>query len=113
MYCIILNYIVLQAHVDFVRAVRRLGKYEARAVWSSVRQGGAGPLAFRDLLRGTGSPEAENLDAFAQALQSAVGFELERAWRILDANRQHRLTYPEFREGALRLLVTKLQRFDL
>jgi len=88
----------LVAQADFIRACRRLGfSSEVTELWNSFRPGqGTAPLEFREF----DGPEAMNLDRFAEALWSAVDFDLNKAWCCLDPHNRGVSTLKEFTDGA-------------
>mmetsp|Transcript_47642 Transcript_47642/g.101943 ORF Transcript_47642/g.101943 Transcript_47642/m.101943 type:complete len:701 (+) Transcript_47642:57-2159(+) len=87
------------AYIDFAQNCRRLGiADEARTLWNALCPDGR-PLDFARF----GGEEANNLEAFAEALWHSVGFDLQKAWSLLDVGHQHWLSEEEFERGVRKL----------
>jgi len=87
------------AYADFTNTCRRLGLAgQGRQIWNALRDDQR-PLEFQDVAE----REAVNLESFARTLWYAVGFDLDRAWNIMDVHGQKYLTLEEFQRGTQKL----------
>eukprot|EP00931_Biecheleriopsis_adriatica_P025997 TRINITY_DN15850_c0_g1_i1.p1 TRINITY_DN15850_c0_g1~~TRINITY_DN15850_c0_g1_i1.p1 ORF type:complete len:651 (+),score=115.69 TRINITY_DN15850_c0_g1_i1:119-1954(+) len=77
----------------FASALRSLGlASQARVIWTSLRPSGDRPLEFAELA----PAEAANLENFSDLLWQKVGFDLEEAWKLLDADHKNMLSKDDF-----------------
>jgi len=86
------------SQAEFARACRFFG-CSAEQIWQSCRVSGGAGMKFWEL----DHEEASNLELFEQVLWIRTGFDLSRAWAILDPNNRQALTIPEFVRGCREL----------
>jgi len=86
------------SQAEFARACRFYG-CPADQIWSSCRTGGGAGMKFWEL----DYDEASNLENFEQVLWIRTGFDLSRAWAMLDRHNRQALTLQEFVRGCREL----------
>ncbi|CAE7501080.1 invs [Symbiodinium sp. KB8] len=85
---------------DFANACRRLGlQGQCRMIWTSLRPLDDKALEFADLAPN----EAAHVEAFAEMIWEASGYDLDKAWRLFDYDQKNKLTKADFVQSARHL----------
>lgn len=93
------------ARAEFAQTCRRLGFQpgEGQLFWAMLRpDGSSAALRFHEL----DPEEAHNLQLLEEVLWEACGFDLDRAWAILDVGNRQSVTLEEFKAGLKKLGFT-------
>jgi len=91
------------AYLDFTNACRKLGLGpQGKLALGNMRSDRLSPMELHEL-----EPvEAENLEKFAEILWTKCGFDMNKAWRMLDTTNQRTLSFEEFSAGVKKLGFT-------